>query len=336
MTIEFTEASGLNDSIYGKCQTPIRMFLESRGELVEQRSVLKELFTMGTTENFADTYTGMTAMEGFKPVGESGAYPTDGMRESYKKIVEYFTWKDSFRISKEIIEDSKMMDLRKRPQNFMTGYQRTRERYGAAMYGGALQMQKQITFMGQKFDITCNDGKPLFAKDHPSILDEKFKQCNVFSDEFSAKALGKLETRMQNFCGDAKELLEVAPTTIVIPNDADLKEAVFAAIGADKNPINSDNAFNYVYGRWRIVVWNYLNDFVKAGKKPWMLFDPDYSEKFGGAVWNDRIQLEVRSTIDDNTDANVWRGRSRFGAGYNDWRCVAAGGIEGGEQLIAA
>lgn len=335
MNIEFTEASGLNDSIYGKCQTPIKMFIEKQGELVEQRSLLKEVFFVGTSENFADTYTGMTAMEGFKPVGESGAYPRDGMQESFRKTIIYHTWKDSFSISKEIMEDSKMMDLRKKPEHFMTGYKRTREKFGAALYGAALQQAKEVNFYGQKFDTTCNDGQPLFSKSHQSIKDEKYKQCNVFSDEFSAKALGKMETKMQNFCGDAGELLEVAPTTILIPNDADLKEAVFAAIGADKNPVNSDNAFNYVYGRWRIVVWNYLNAYIKAGKKPWILLDPDFSEQYGGAIWNDRVQLEVRSAIDDNTDANVWYGRSRFNAGFNNWRFAAAGGIDGGETLVA-
>ena len=38
-----SEGSGLNDSVYGKCQAPIRMFLEKRGEQFEQQSVLKDL-----------------------------------------------------------------------------------------------------------------------------------------------------------------------------------------------------------------------------------------------------------------------------------------------------
>lgn len=86
MKITFSEGSGLNDSVYGKCQAPIRMFLEQRGEQFEQASVLKNLFTMGTSGNYGDLLTTMTAMEGFEPVGENGAYPTDGMQEGYRKI----------------------------------------------------------------------------------------------------------------------------------------------------------------------------------------------------------------------------------------------------------
>ena len=110
-------------------------------------------------------------------------------------------------------------------------------------------------------------------------------------------------------------------------------EAVFAAIGADKEPTTANNAFNYQYGRWNVIIWPYLNKYLTAGTSPWVLLDSKYNKTYGGAVWNDRIQLAVRSTIDENTDANVWRGRSRFNATFNDWRAFAAGGIASGNEL---
>ena len=129
------------------------------------------------------------------------------------------------------------------------------------------------------------------------------------------------------------EILDVAPTTILIPNDAELKNAVFEAIGADKDPVTSNNAFNYQYGRWTVIIWPYLNQFLASGAKPWALLDPVYNENYGGAPWNDRVPLTVSSKIDDNTDANIWRGRSRFNATGNDWRYIAVGGITGGTDL---
>ena len=139
MKIVFSEGSGLNDSVYGKCQAPIRMFLEQRGEQFEQQSVLKDLFLMGTSDNYGDMLTTMTAMSGFEPVGENGAYPADGMQEGYRKLLVYDTWKDSFAISAEMIEDSKLMDLKKQPAAFLTGYNRTREMFGAALLGNAIR-----------------------------------------------------------------------------------------------------------------------------------------------------------------------------------------------------
>lgn len=332
MNIIFSESSGLNDSIYGKCQAPIRMFLEKRGEEFEQNSVLKNLFFMGKSGNYADMMTTMTAMSGFEPVGENGAYPLDGMQEGYQKLLKYQTWKDSFSVSKEMMEDGKLMDMRKQPAAFMTSYNRTRELFGAALYGAAMNGAGSVTFKGVKFDLTGADGSNLFAKEHaPKVSGEK--QCNCFKDAFSVDALGKLETAMHLFRGDNDEILDVAPDTILIPEIATLKKDIFAAIGADKDPVSANNAFNYQYGRWNVIVWPYLNQFVTKGTSPWVLLDSKYNETYGGAVWNDRVQLEVRSTIDENTDANVWRGRSRFNAAFNDWRFAAIGGVAAGNAL---
>ena len=49
------------------------------------------------------------------------------------------------------------------------------------------------------------------------------------------------------------------------------------------------------------------------------------------------MPLTVRSDIDPNTDANVFKGRARFGAGFFDWRCMAlfGEGVTTGTALTA-
>ena len=331
--ITFTEGSGLQDSIFGKSQAPIRMFLEKRGEAFEQASMVKELFSMGTSKNWGEKFTTMTAMEGFQPVGENGEYPVDGMQEGFDKFLEHMTWKNSFSLSREIVEDAKLMDLKKQPAGFVAGYYRTRERFGAALFGAAITKAASVKFYGKTFDAKCADGKGLFDTAHPSKLG-KNTQCNQFSDAFSSDALGAMETAMQGFQGDNGEILDVAPDTILIPNDFQLKKDVFAAIGADKDPNTANNGFNYQFGRWTVLVWPYLNPYVAAGSRPWVLLDSRYNETYGGALWFDRVSLSVKSEIDPGNDANLWKGRARFTAGFNDWRFAAVGGVTGGTKLI--
>lgn len=331
MNIIFSEGSGLNDSVFGKCQAPIKMFLEKRGEAFEQKSMLSEFFVMGKSDNFADVFTGMTAMNGFKPVGENGDYPADGMQEGYKKWLEYPEWKDSFAISQKMIEDGKLMDLKRKPAAFITAYGRTRERFGAALYGGAISGKSSVSFEGMAFDLTGADGVSLFNTAHkPKVSGAN--QSNLFSDAFSVDALDRAEAAMHQFRGDNGEVLDVCPVTIAIPNIPALKRKVFAAIGADQDPDTANNGFNFQFGRWNVKIWNYLNQFVAAGVEPWMLIDDDYNEENGGAVWNDRIPLSVRSELADN-DANVWKGRARWGACFNDFRFACLGGIKGGTDL---
>ena len=330
--ITFSEGSGVNDSIFGKTQTAVRMLIEKRGEQFERESIAEKIFKKTKSERWAEKYTGMTAMDGYQVVGENGPHPTDGMQEGYSKVIESVVWKNSFSISREIIDDSKTVDLRKKPQAFIIAYYRTREKLAAALLGGAIKGDATATFAGGKFDLKGADGQNLFYSAHSAKVSGA-AQCNLWSDAFSADALGMLEVKMQNTRGDNDEILDVAPDTILIPNIHSLKKAVFAAIGADKDPDTANNGFNYQFGRWNVIVWPYLNQFITSGTAPWLLMDSRYNQDYDALIWQDRVALDVRSTIDENTDANVWRGYARFTAGFNDWRCIACAGVSGATDL---
>ena len=332
--ITFSEASGVNDSIYGKSQAPIRMMIQKRAEAFEAESITEKIFVKRQSKNWAEKYTSMTAMEGFRVVGENGPHPTDGQEEGYSKTIEDLTWKNRFSISRKIIEDSKIGDLKKKPAAFVTAYYRTREKLGAAVLGGAISGLSKTTFMDGVFDLTGADGQPLFSASHPSKV-KGAAQSNLFSDAFSADALGKLEVQMQNTRGDNDEILDVAPDTIIIPNVFSVKDAVFTAIGADKSPETANNGFNYQYGRWNVIVWPYLNQFIDLTGTaiPWLLMDSRYNEEYDGLIWQDRIALAVTSHVDYNTNANVWDGYARFTAGFNDWRAIACAGVDSASPL---
>ena len=123
--ITFTEGSGLQNSIFGKSQEPLKLFIEKRGESFEQQSMLPQLFHMSGSSHWAEKFSALTAMDGFRPVGENGAYPTDGQVEGYEKVLEHTTWKDQFALSREIVDDAKIVDLRRRSAAFVAGYYRT-------------------------------------------------------------------------------------------------------------------------------------------------------------------------------------------------------------------
>lgn len=332
--ITFSRSSAVVNSIYGMSQEPIKMLLEKKVEAYENYSPLKTVFGMDTSNSFAEKYTSMTGMNGFDPVGEGGAYPRDEMRESFEKVLIHETWKDSFVLTQESVEDSKTMDMRKRPTAFIDGYNRTREKFGASLIYNAIN-GNDLILKNRKFSTKGADSKCLFATDHPSISEDNSKvQSNKFVDTFSVDNLSKAECKMQDFRDDKNEVLAVSPNTIIIPNDPMLKKAVFAATGADKDPETANNGFNFQFGRWRIIIWAYLNDGLDLKThKPWILCDTDYNDAYSGAIWLERVKLDMKSYIDENTDNNVWKGRARFTAGFNDWRAFLVCGCASGSTL---
>ena len=332
MAIVFSKASGVNDSFFGKSQEAIKMLLDREVEAFAQMSAIPKLFREIKSKNFAEKLTSRTALGNFENVEEGGAYPMSSMQEGYSKVIEPFTWKLSFAITKEMIEDNKLLDMNASALGFTDSYNRTRERYAAAMIAGGVGTTTQ--FEGVTYDTTAADGKALFAKDHPSITGGTAAQSNLFADAFSVNTLGAVESAMQGFKDDDGNILNIAPDTILIPNNYALKKSVFEAIGSDKDPNSSNNGFNYQFGRWNVIVWPYLGT-IQGATAPWILVDSHFNKSRGTAVWNDRKPLEVKSYIDENTDNNVWKGYARFGIGFNNWRGMAIGGVTGGTTLIS-
>lgn len=327
--------SGLNGTIYGDCQVPLKAFLESRGEAFQRESLLPYLYRMEKSRHWAERYSNETAMGDFEPVGEGGDYPKTGFEDGYFRDIVNMTFKQSFSVTKELVEDCLLGTMKQRANKLVTAYGRTREKFGRILYAGGLY-GTTVSYKGKTFACGSADGQALFSKTHPNKVNGA-KQTNLYKGTFTNTLLGKIETEMQNIKGDNGELLGVAPDTIWIPNDGALKDAVFSAVGADKEPTSGNNAFNYQFGRWNIIVDPYLTaalaDMGKSSEKPFFLLDSKFIELNDGPIFQDRVPLEVKSIIDTNNDNNVWQGRARFGAGFVDWRFIAAGNMSTGTDL---
>lgn len=327
--------SGLNGTIYGDCQVPLKAFLESRGEAFQRESLLPYLYRMEKSRHWAERYSSETAMGDFEPVGEGGDYPKTGFEDGYFRDIVNMTFKQSFSVTQELVEDCLLGTMKQRANKLVTAYGRTREKFGRILYAGGLY-GTTVSYKGKTFACGSADGQALFSKTHPNKVNGA-KQTNLYKGTFTNTLLGKIETEMQNIKGDNGELLGVAPDTIWIPNDAALKDAVFSAVGADKEPTSGDNAFNYQFGRWNIIVDPYLTaaltDLGKSSEKPFFLLDSKFIELNDGPIFQDRVPLDVKSVIDNNNDNNVWQGRARFGAGFADWRFVAVGNMSTGTDL---
>lgn len=327
--------SGLNGTIYGDCQVPLKAFLESRGEAFQRESLLPYLYRMEKSRHWAERYSSETAMGDFEPVGEGGDYPKTGFEDGYFRDIVNMTFKQSFSVTQELVEDCLLGTMKQRANKLVTAYGRTREKFGRILYAGGLY-GTTVSYKGKTFACGSADGQALFSKTHPNKVNGA-KQTNLYKGTFTNTLLGKIETEMQNIKGDNGELLGVAPDTIWIPNDAALKDAVFSAVGADKEPTSGNNAFNYQFGRWNIIVDPYLTaaltDLGKSSEKPFFLLDSKFIELNDGPIFQDRVPLDVKSVIDNNNDNNVWQGRARFGAGFADWRFVAVGNMSTGTEL---
>ena len=332
--IVFTENSHLQDSVYGKVLDPLRMVIETKAEAFEQQSLLPLLFNMEKSNKYGESITGMTSMLGPQPVGEAGDYPSDGYQEGFRSFLEHVTWKDEFQISKEMLDDNNVLQLKSRPTAFVKAWNRTREMFGIRLFGEAIQGHDSFKVGNFSFSTKGADGVNVFKTSHGSKTGRHGNQSNLFQNAFSADALAAAECRMQDFRDDNGVVLDVCPTTILIPNDYALKKAVFSTLGADKDPETANNGANFLFGRWNVIISQYLNQFIASGTAPWVLIDPRYNESCIGSVWYDREPMTISAKIADN-DNLIHKGRARWSAGFHDWRAFAVGGVSGGTDILS-
>lgn len=319
--IIFSKASGVNDSIFGKSQEPIKAIIMQSVESFQEKSLIDKIFYMDKSKNHSEKYTIETALGDFSPVGENGAYPETGFQEGFAKAIEPDTWKSQFAVTQEMVEDAKIGKIKSRVKQFTLSYNRTRERFGASLLAAGIK--KTVTFGDKEYDATCADKTALFNPAHPSATKGgKHTQSNLFKAAFGQSVMDTMQEKMQQFTDDDGNLLNVMPDTIIIPNSGALKRAVFAAVGSELDPDSSNNAWNFQVGLWNVLVWNYLPPTM-SGKPYFFMADSQFLQDYMCLPWIDRVPLAVRSYINNNTDANVFSGRARFGAGFNNWRGIA-------------
>lgn len=331
----FSIASGVNDSVFGKSQEPIKAMLTESAEAYRNMSAVEKIFKKIDSKNFAEKFTYLTSFGDFAPTGEGGAYPQTEMQEGYSKVVEPDEWKSKFVITETMMEDAKLGDVRQAGSRFTNAYNRGREKFGLAMLGGATAATVALNIGGvtKTFNTATADGVALFSTAHTSKTSGTANQANLYANAFSVDAMSMVECAMQDYKDDNGNILNVSPDTIIIPNEYSLKRDVFAAIGADKDPATANNGFNYQFGRWNVIVTQYLPAAHKTGKY-WMMLDSKFNDIENTLLLVDRVPLSVTSWIDYSTGNNVFNGRARYNVGFNNWRGIAlSGAATGGTTL---
>jgi hypothetical protein len=323
-----SKASNLNNTSFGKIEAPVKQYLVERDILARKENMIEKIIPIVKTKKFADGYSGQTSLGGFKPGGEAGTYPENYFQDGYNKIIENSVeWKNSFAITLQMIEDGHSYAWKDKSRKFLDSYYNTKCEYVGKFLTSAIATT--MTFEGKTFNIAGGDGKALFATDHPSVTGGTDDQSNLYDAAFTKDNLTKLELILANQKEDNGKKLSITPDTIIQPysttNDALQLQKIFEVLTADGDPTTANRAGVYHTGRWNLIWWAFLGTptGMTAGYSPFYLADMKYVMNNKPYVLQERIPLTISSYVDDNTDNNIWKGRSREVASpTNDFRGI--------------
>ena len=350
MAIIFNIGESVKLSAFNMLQEPIKMLMEKETEAFEKGSLISKIYQMKTTDKFQEEFRSRTAMDGFKPTEDMQVPGLSDFGEGYRKVFRTQIWTNAFVISKQTIEDNQTMDINANAVGFIKSYNRTRELFAFKMLGEAVSSATGFgTFGDKKFDLRGSDttdgsvdgtGTPqlYFHNAHKLAGDPSKTQSNKFHTKTAINlgeagavekvidAIEQVAQAMGKYTDEKGNLLALSPTQIVIPgNQYKLRDAIITGLKSKYGSSMGENGVNLFYGKYEIIEAPYLDGQGGFGDNDQgiLLIDPVANREYLGAVWFDRTPLEVSSHIDEDTKANVWDGRARFGVGFCNYRAMA-------------
>lgn len=350
MGVIFNIEESIKNSGFNILQEPIKMILENQTEAFEKNSIISKFFVMKTTDRYLEEYRSMTSMDGFKPTEDMEVANISDFEESYFKQFTTQTWTNSFVISKQTLEDNKMMNIDASATGFIKSYNRTREQYAVEMIGAALgnvypehkigakdgkgmdtvlgniEGDKQQYFHNLHKTVQLKDGRTFPAQSNKFYANLDLESGEVADlEEKILDVIGQVEAKMATYKDDKGNIVPVDVDTIFVGKNYRLVDILTRGLKSRYGAAMDGNGINTQYGKYNIVVSPYLSGIegFRDVDNGLILMSSERNKEGLGAVWFDRKPLEVRSYKDDKTEANVWVGRARFGAGYGDFRAMS-------------
>lgn len=353
MGIIFNIEEAIKQSAFNVLQEPMKMILDKQKEAYETQSIIPKFFVMKTTDRYMEEYRSNTTMDGFKPTEDMEVAPISDFEESYFKQFVPQTWTNSFVISKQTMEDGNLMEVNMKGEAFIKGFNRTREQYAVNLIGAALGKvsdaakkdfkislkhglgmdtidgeidgTKQTYFHNGHLTVKLRDGRPQITQSNKYTADIKFNGKVEDIEEKILDVLGQVEAEMAVYKDDKGNIVPVDVDTIFVGQNYRLVDILMRGLKSRYGAAMDGNGINTQYGKYKIVVSPYLSAIEGFRNQDCglILASSSRNREGLGAAWFDRKPLEVRSYRDDKTEANVWAGRARWGAGFGDFRAMS-------------
>ena len=331
MAIIFSKNSGLNDDFWKvEAQVLQSVMQDVDTEKNQYDKFVSDTFIEKTSKKYAEKTGSMTSLGNFSIVGEGESAPMDDMQEGFTKLIVHNTFMKGFSCTREMKDDGDIDIMKTTAANFVRSYKRTR----AQLASDALTTEAaSFTFSGKALDKTTGDGKALFATDHPGKKAGVAAQSNVFTNAFGTDAtiLNRLANIGRNFKNQSGVVMGYTFDTIIIPSNCyKLEDLIKRIIRSDLIVGSSNNDVNTQKGLWNLIVdpmWQ-----VESGE-PYILMSSEANKEMTGSVFYDRVLLDVKNWVDNDTRNLEWNGYGRMSAGFNDWRHLILGGASAGTTL---
>lgn len=304
-----TATAGKIDQVIGRFEGPLMAFMLQEEQDFAKTSMKEKLYKVRKSKHYSESVGGMTGIGGFVPT--DGAVPFTSFEEGYSKTFIHQVWKLGIEIKRELIDDSRILDMENMAGMLTNSWNTTLEEMIHAPFNNCTATA--FTYEGKKFSNAGADGKALAANDHPSKTGKGSPQDNYTTNELTVANLKDAEDMMKGFKTDIGKKGNWKGDTLLVPYEL-RNEAWEIAYSTGK--VNSgDNNVNPYKEKFNVLVSDWLTN-----EKAWFLIDSRAMKN--NLYFLDRIPLEIASYKDPNTKNWKIDGYGRYSLGFRGWEWV--------------
>ena len=301
---------------------------------------VQDVFNIKTSKRFGEKIGSVTEFGDFAPMTADGASaPKDDIQSGPTKTLEHTTFKKQFRITREANEDGEIDFMQAKAKNMVKSYKRTRAQLASDLLTAAAEDAAEstsISISGVTFSTATADGKCIFSKDHPGILNPLDKQSNRFTNAFGndSSMLSRLANIGANFRNGSGNYMGYTFDTIIVPANCGRLIDLCKKIIVSEQVVGSNyNDKNIEKGNWKLIVDPCWHVSDPSTYEPYILMSSEANEELIGNKFYDRVKLDVTAHVDQDTDDMIWNGYARMSAGFASWQHILMGGARYGTTL---
>lgn len=301
-----TATAGKIDATIGRFEGPLMAFMLQEEQDFAKTSIKNELYKVRKSKHYSESVGGMTGIGGFVPT--DGAVPFTEFEEGYSKTFIHQVWKLGIEIKRELIDDSRILDMENMASMLTNSWNFTLEEMLHAPFNNCTATS--FTYEGKSFSNAGADGLALASDSHTSKTGKGSNQSNYTTNALSAANLKTAEDMMKGFKTDIGKKGNWKGDTLLVPYE--LRNEAWEIVHSTGKVNSGDNNVNPYKDKFNVIVSDWLTD-----TDGWFLIDSRAMKN--NLFFLDRVPLEISSYKDPNTKNWKIDGYGRYSLGFRGW-----------------
>lgn len=274
-----------------------------------ESSIKSKLYNVRKSKHYSESVGGLTGIGGFVPT--DGAVPFTSFEEGYSKTFIHQVWKLGIEIKRELIDDSRILDMENMAGMLTNSWNFTLEEMLHAPFNNCTATT--FVYEGKTFNNAGADGQALASNAHPSKTGKGSDQSNQTTNELSIASLKDAEDMMKGLKTDVGKKGNWKGDTLLVPYE--LRNEAWEIVYSTGKVNSGDNNVNPYREKFSVIVSDWLTN-----PKAWFLIDSRAMRN--NLYFIDRIPLEISSYKCPNTKNWKIDGYGRYSLGFRGFEWI--------------